>query len=180
MKIAVLVGSLRKDSYNMKIARYIQERYKDDMEFNIVDLGSYPVFNEDLEKNVPENIKKDREDIKSSDGVLIVTPEYNHSIPGGLKNALDWYSRDNFCMMKKPYLLMGASTGSIGTARSQAHLRQVLNAGAFQMYSFPGNEFLFANVQDKLDDDGNIVDEGTLTRLDKRIKEFKNFIDKLS
>lgn len=73
-----------------------------------------------------------------------------------MQNAIDWFSRDDYVVMKKPYLLMGGSDGSIGTARMQSHFRQVLNSGAFQMYGLP-NELLFARIQDNLDDDGNMA-----------------------
>lgn len=175
LNFGIIVGSLREESYNMKVAKYIVKNYSDKANFEIVDIKDFPLFNQDLEDNVPEPVLKARRKVKEKDGIIFVSPEHNHSIPGVMKNALDWFSRDDFVMMKKPYLLMGASDGSIGTARMQGHFRQVLNAGAFQMYSMSNNEFLFARIQDNLDEDGNLNNEGTIERLDKKIDDFITF-----
>lgn len=176
----IIVGSLRKESYNMKIAKYITKRYSDKANFEIVDIKSFPLFNEDLEDDVPESVLQARKKIKEKDGVIIVSPEYNYSIPGVMKNALDWFSRDDYAMMKKPYLLMGASNGSIGTARMQAHIKQILSAGAFQMYSLPYNELLFAKIQEHIDKDGNLTNEGSIERLDKKIDDLIDFTEMIN
>lgn len=175
LNFGILVGSLRKESYNMKIAKYIIKRYGDKANFEIVDIKDFPLFNEDLENKVPQTVLDSRKKLDEKDGIIIVSPEYNYSIPGVMKNALDWFSRDDYVMMKKPYLLMGASNGSIGTARMQAHIKQILSAGAFQMYSLPYNELLFARIQDNIDEDGNLTNEGTIERLDKKINSFIDF-----
>nr|WP_300006298.1 NADPH-dependent FMN reductase [Tissierella sp.] len=175
LNFGILVGSLRKESYNMKLANYLIKRYSDKANMEIVDIKEFPLFNEDLEKDVPEAVLESRRKLKEKDGVIIVSPEYNYSIPGVMKNALDWFSRDDYVMMKKPYLLMGASNGSIGTARMQAHIKQILSAGAFQMYSQPYNELLFARIQDNIDKDGNITNQGSIERLDKKIDDFIDF-----
>ena len=176
INIGILVGSLRKESYNMKIAKYIMKNYSQKANFNLVDIKDFPLFNEDLEDNVPESVLKARREIKEKDAIIIISPEYNHSIPGVIKNALDWFSRDDYAMMKKPYLIMGASSGTIGTTRMQSHIRQVLNSGAFQMYSMPYNEFLFARIQDNIDEEGNLINEGTVKRLNKKIEDFIRFV----
>lgn len=176
MDIGILVGSLRKDSYNMKVARYIKDRYKDLAKFTIVDIGGLTLFNEDLEENLPPAVVELRKEVDQQDGMIFITPEYNYSLSGVLKNALDWLSRDTFPLMKKPYMSMGASSGSIGTTRAQSDLRRILNSGAFKMYSMAGNEFLFANIQDNMDDQGRISNEGTVKRLDRTMEEFLDFV----
>lgn len=175
INFGIIVGSLRKESYNMKVAKYIVRNYSDKATFEIIDIKDFPLFNQDLEDNVPEPVLKARKKVKEKDGIIFVSPEHNHSVPGVMQNALDWFSRDDYVMMKKPYLLMGASDGSIGTTRMQGHIRQVLNSGAFQMYSMPYNEFLFARIQDNMDEDGNLTNEGTIERLDKKIDNFIKF-----
>lgn len=177
IKIGILVGSLRKESYNMKIAKVIAKNYSNQAEFEIVDIKDFPLFNEDLEENVPEAVLKARKQIKEKDGIIIISPEYNYSISGVLKNALDWFSRDDYVMRRKPYILMGASSGSIGTARMHGHLMQVLNSVAFQMYSMSGNEFLFARIQDNMDEEGNITNQKTIERLDRKINDFIKFTE---
>ncbi len=175
-EIGILVGSLRKESYNLKIAKYLIKHYSDKANFEIIDMKNFPLFNEDLEENVPEAVLAARGQIKNKHGIIIISPEYNYSISSVLKNALDWFSRDDFVMRKKPYIMMGASSGTIGTARMQGHLMQVLNSYAFQMYSMSGNEFLFARIQDNMDEDGNITNEGTIKRLNKKIDDFLKFV----
>ena len=180
LNFGILVGTLRKESYNMKIAKYIVKRYGNKANFEIVDIKEFPLFNEDLEDNVPKAILESRKKIKEKDGMIIISPEYNYSIPGVMKNAIDWFSRDDYVMMKKPYLLMGASNGSIGTARMQAHIKQILSAGAFQMYSLPYNELLFARIQDNMDKDGNLTNEDSIKRLDKKIDNFIDFTEMIN
>ncbi len=175
LNFGILVGSLRKESYNMKIAKYIVKRYSDKANFEIIDIKDFPLFNQDLEDDVPKPVLESRKEIKEKDGVIIVSPEHNYSVPGVLQNALDWLSRDDYVMMKKPYLLMGASDGSIGTARMQAHIKQILSAGAFQMYSLPYNELLFARIQDNMDENGDLTNKKSIKKLDKKIYDFIDF-----
>ena len=178
LNFGILVGSLRKESYNMKLAKYIVKRYSDKANFEIVDIKDFPLFNQDLEDDVPKAVLEARKKIKEKDGVIFVSPEHNYSVPGVMQNALDWFSRDDFVMMKKPYLLMGASDGTIGTARMRGHFRQVLNSGAFQMFGMSG-ELLFARIQDNLDEDGNMTNEGSIKRLDRKIEDFIDFTKKI-
>lgn len=175
-KVGIIIGSLRKDSYNRKLGEYIIEKYRKLAEFTEISIEKFPLFNEDLENNIDREVIMAKELIKEQDGVIIISPEYNYSIPGPLKNALDWFSRKDYPLMKKPYLLMGASSGSIGTARCQRDLREVLNSGAFKMYSPPANEFLLARIQDKTDEEGNLIDPETIKRLDKKIESFLDYI----
>ena len=128
MKFVAIVGSLRIDSYNLKFAHVIKERYKADHDIEIIRLNDLPLFNEDIEKEPPSSVLEFKEKIKRADSVIIVTPEYNHSIPGVVKNALDWCSRVDRVLVDKPIMIIGASNGNVGTARCQADIRKVLNA----------------------------------------------------
>lgn len=172
MKIVIIVGSLREKSYNRRIAEFIKLRYEDEHEMEVIRLNDLPVFNEDIEKDPPQTVKEFKEKIKQSDAVLIVSPEYNHSIPGGMKNALDWCSRVDRVFVGKPVMLMGASNGNVGTARSQSELRQVLNAPGLSAMTLPGNHLLVSNVQDHFDEKGNFVDERTIKYMDKVLENF--------
>lgn len=119
-------GSLRKDSYNKALLRAALELLPGNMELEIFDLEGIPGFNQDLELQPPAKIKEFKAKIREADAILIATPEYNYSVPGVLKNAIDWASRpyaDN-AFNGKPVAMMGASIGMIGTARAQYHLRQ--------------------------------------------------------
>lgn len=177
MKIVTIVGSLRKDSYNRKIADFIKERYDDKLnklDIEILSLNDVVLFDEDIEEHPPEGVRIFKEKVKNSDGVLFVTPEYNHSIPGVLKNALDWCSRVERVMLDKPTFIVGASNGNVGTARCQGDLRKVLNCPGLAALTLPGNHVLIEKVQDKFDESGNFTDERTIKYLDKIVD---NYID---
>lgn len=180
MKIVVLVGSLRNNSYNKSLAIHIQERYKDKFESEILPIGELPLFNEDIESTPPKIVKELRKKIQESDGIMIVTPEYNHSVPGVLKNSLDWFSRVETVMVNKPSIIMGASTGKFGTVRCQAHLRLILNSTGVGAINLPGNEIQISNVEDKIDSKGKLIDEPTIKLLDRRMDSFIQWINKIN
>jgi chromate reductase len=126
IKILGFAGSLRKQSYNRAILAAGLEMVPDDASLEIFDLEGIPPFNQDLELQPPDKVKEFKTRIRAADAILIATPEYNYSIPGVLKNAIDWASRpygDN-AFDGKPVAMMGASIGTLGTARAQYHLRQ--------------------------------------------------------
>lgn len=177
MNIAIIVGSLRKESYNRKIAEFLVDRY-DDMNLEIVPIDKLPLFNEDIENDPPQAVTEFKEKIKESDGVIFVTPEYNHSIPGGLKNALDWCSRVDRVLVKKPTFIIGASSGNVGTARCQSHLVQVLNSPGVMSYILPSTHILIPNVQNDFDEKGNFTNERTINYIDKVMTQFVKWIDK--
>ena len=127
-KIAVIVGSLRRESINRKLATALSKLAKPGTEFNFVKIDDVPLFNQDLEPSPPASVTRLKKDIESADGVLIVTPEYNRSIPGVLKNVIDWasrpYGKNSFD--GKPTAAIGTSQGAVGTAAGQQHLRSIL------------------------------------------------------
>lgn len=172
MKIATIVGSISQHSLNMKIAKFMQKRYKEKLTLEIMPLDHVPIFNRDIELTPPEIIRRYREIIKSAEGALFFCPEYNHSIPGVLKNALDWFSRVENVYIGKPAMIVGATPGMLGTIRAQVHLREVLNSGAIAVNLLPQNEVFIANALEKIDEEGNITDEGTLKFLDKTVENF--------
>ncbi len=172
MKIVTIVGSLRKDSFNKKVALFMQDRYKGKLDMEILYLNEIPLFNEDIEKDPPEVVKVFKRKIWESEGILIVSPEYNHSIPGGLKNALDWCSRVDRVMLNKPVFMVGASNGNVGTARMQGQLHQILNAPGLAALTLPGNHVLIPNVQDDFDENGNYINQRTIKYLDKVVDNY--------
>lgn len=179
MKIVTIVGSLRKESYNMHLAKTMQNRYKDKFTIEIADIRSLPHFDQDEENNPPQAVKEFKEVIASADGVFIITPEYNWSIPGVLKNALDWTSRVDKVLIGKPVMALGVTLGQLGTVRAQMHLREVLAAPGVQAKILPpgGNEVLIGAANQKFDEQtGQLVDEGTLSFLDSKVDAFINFV----
>jgi chromate reductase len=111
MKLVAIVGSLRKDSYNRQLANTIQKRYADQFELEILDIGLLPHYNQDEENNPALSVLEFKKKVKEADGVIMITPEYNWSIPGVFKNALDWLSRVDKVLIGKPVMTAGAATG---------------------------------------------------------------------
>src|SRR3954463_6347280 len=161
MKILAIPGSLRKGSYNLSALRAAQQLAPPDVEIEIFDLHGIPPFSEDDEKNPPARVTEFKRKIREADAILFGTPEYNYSIPGVLKNAIDWASRpygDN-SFDGKPAAIMGASVGAIATARAQYHLRQIM----VFLNMFPVNqpEVMIGHAATRFDKDGNLADETT-------------------
>jgi chromate reductase, NAD(P)H dehydrogenase (quinone) len=179
MNIVTIVGSLRKDSYNMQLAHTMQERYKDKLDMIIADIRSLPHFDQDEENHPPQPVKEFKEAISKADGVIMITPEYNWSVPGALKNALDWASRVDKVFIGKPVMAMGATPGMLGTVRAQLHLREILASPGIQAKILPpgGNEVLVGLAHQKFDEQSHrLVDEGTLSFLDSKIDTFIDFV----
>lgn len=161
IRIFAFAGSLRRDSYNKALLRAAAELLPENAEIEIYDLEEIPLFNQDLESHVVEKVKEFKAKIKAADAILIATPEYNYSMPGVLKNALDWASRppgDN-SFDNKPLAIMGASIGSIATARAQYHLRQ--SCVILNMHLLNKPEVMVGMVQDKMDSSGRLTDVKT-------------------
>jgi len=155
-QIAVVVGSLRRDSINRRLALALQKLAPPELEFRHVELGELPLYNMDEEANPPESVKRLKAEIAAAAGVLFVTPEYNRSIPGVLKNALDHGSRPygKSCWQGKPAGVIGTSGGAIGTALAQQHLRNIL---AYLDMPTMGQPEAFIHTKEGLyDADGNI------------------------
>lgn len=176
MKIVALVGSIRKESFNKKLAAFIQKRYQDKADIEILNVEDLPFFNQDDELDPPSIVKEVKSKIRESDGVLIVTPEYNHSVPGVLKNAIDWCSRGERVMVDKPVMIVGSSPGMLGTARAQIHLRQILNSPGIYARTLPGNEVFINSVHEKVDDFGQLNDQPTVQVLDRVTDNFIEWI----
>lgn len=172
MKVVAIVGSISEKSHNKKLAYFLKERYKDKLDIDVMTFEDLPMYNEDIELNPPEIVEELRKRIRDSEGIIFVTPEYNHSIPGVLKNALDWFSRVERVLAGKPSMIVGGSMGFLGTVKAQIHLRQILNSPGIGTINLPGNEVFINGIHQKMDDNGNLTDEPTLGFLDEVVDNF--------
>jgi chromate reductase len=161
MTILGIAGSLRKASFNRGALRAAQHLVPEGVSLEIFDLEGIPPFNQDDEAHPPERVVQFKQRIRAADAILMATPEYNYSIPGVLKNAIDWASRPygDSAWDGKPVALMGASVGALGTARAQYHLRQVFVF--LNMHPLNRPEVMIANASQRFDDKGNLTDEET-------------------
>jgi chromate reductase len=170
VKILGMVGSLRKGSFNKALMRLAMELLPAGAQLEVFDLEGMPLFNQDLEAQPTERVKEFKAKIRAAGAILIATPEYNYSIPGVLKNAIDCASRphgDN-ALEGKPVALMGASVGMLGTARAQYHLRQ--SFVFLNMFPINRPEVMVAFADKKVDEKGNLTDE-TTRKLVKQLLE---------
>ncbi|WP_019587736.1 NADPH-dependent FMN reductase [Deinococcus apachensis] len=165
--VCAIAGSLRRGSYNRALLRAAQEVAPDSLDIRIFDhLGAVPPYNTDVEaEGDPGAVRVLKDAIREADALLIATPEYNHSVPGVLKNAIDWASRPpgHSVLAGKPAAVLGASTGLGGTALAQNALRQVFVFTQNPAMLQP--EFQLARAHEKFDEAGRLTDEGTRTFL---------------
>ena len=161
LRILGISGSLRAGSYNTAALHAAVDLCPDDAEIEICDIGDLPPYNEDVDKQPPDVATRFRDKIRSADAILFSSPEYNYSVPGQLKNAIDWGSRPygQGAWTGKSALIMGCSPGAIGTARMQYHLRQIMVF--LDMYPLNKPEVMINNCASKFDEQGRLTDEKT-------------------
>ena len=171
IKILGIVGSLRKSSYNHFMLKAAQQLVPDGAELELLEIKGIPVFDQDNETMPPSVVVEFKRRIEHADAILFATPEYNYSLPGGLKNAIDWASRPygKSAWAGKPAAIMGASVGSLGTARAQYHLRQVLVAQDMPVVNQP--EVMIANAAHWFDENGTLSDQPTRQLISKLLGE---------
>ncbi len=161
IRILGIAGSLRRESYNRATLRAATELLPAGATIDVFEIDGIPGFNQDEEQNPPAKVVELKQRIREADAILIVTPEYNYSVPGVLKNAIDWASRPygDSAWNGKPAAIMGASVGAMGTARAQYHLRQMF----VFLNMFPVNqpEVMIANASERFDAAGNLTHEPT-------------------
>jgi chromate reductase len=172
-------GSLRKNSYNKALLHAAAKLLPKDAKLEISDLQGIPPFNQDLEKRMPDIVKEFKAKIRAADAILIASPEYNYSMPGVLKNAIDWASRpygDN-SFEGKPVAIMSASTGMLGGSRAQYHLRQVFVT--LDMYPVNKPEVMVPYADDKIDEKGRVTDEETREKVSQLLESLVNLTRRL-
>ncbi len=167
VNILGIAGSLRRGSFNKATLRAAQALAPAGSKIEIFDLDGLPGFNQDEEQDPPPKVSQLKSRVRASDAILLVTPEYNYSIPGVLKNAIDWASRPygDSAWNGKPVAVMGASVGSMGTARAQYHLRQCFVF--LNMYPLNQPEVMITNASERFDAAGNLTDD----KVKERIRE---------
>ena len=177
-KIAVLVGSLRKDSYNRKIANELIRLSQGNLEMEIVEIGNLPLYNEDLDQNPPQEWTDFRAKVKASEGVLFVSPEYNRTLPGALKNAIDVGSRPygSSVWQSKPGAVVTASPSSLGAFGANHNIRQAVVFLDVFMMAQP--EAYIGNAAEIFKEDGTTVVEATEKFLKGFVEAYQKWVEK--
>ena len=179
-KVAIIVGSIRKDSINLKLAKALVKLAPSDFDCDFVRIDDLPLYNQDLDQSPPESVSRAKLQVTAANALLFVTPEHNRSLPTALKNVLDWVSRPygKNLWAGKPAGIAGASIGAIGTAVAQAHLRSVL--GYLDVPTLGQPEVYIHFSQGLVDEDGNITNESTKSFLQNFVKCYAEWISKYS
>ncbi len=177
--ITVIVGSLRKDSFNRKLALALDKLEHPKLKLSLLKLDDIPLYNQDLDDNLPTSVVRLKKEIAAADAVLFVTPEYNRSIPGVLKNIIDWGTRPagQNVWSGKPMAAIGTSPGAIGTAVAQSHLRSIMVAINGLYFGQP--EIYLVYKDGLIDDQFTITQENTRNFLQKFLDRFAIEIEKI-
>lgn len=178
--VAILVGSNRKHSLNVRLARAIENNAPASLRFNWVKMDDLPFYNADLENERPASVQRFVSEINAADAVCFVTPEYNRSIPAVVKNAIDWGSKpaDQNVWHDKTIAMAGTSPGSIGTALAQQHLRQILSI--LNGIVMPGEVYITFKSPDLIDEGGNVTDDRVRGFIAAFVQRFANLIERLA
>ena len=173
-KYIAISGSLRMNSFNTRLIKATQELAPVGVEIEIADISLFPLYNTDLETEFPEAVQELKNKIEKADGIIISTPEYNRSISGALKNAIDWISRPwgKNSFAGKPILILGASVGAIGTAVAQSHLKQIMVYLDGHVIGQP--EVYIGTAQDKFSAEGVLIDEVIREHIKKALEVLVN------
>lgn len=179
MKFVGIVGSIAEQSYNKMLLAYIAKHYQELAEIEILDIKDVPIFNESDDQTETPVIQNLVKKIKAADGVILATPEHNHTTTAAMKNVLEWLSFKVHPFQDKPVLIVGASYFSQGSSRAQLSLRQILDSPGVNALVMPGNEFLLGNVKEAFDAQGNLKDQGTVDFLESVLAKFCEWVQVL-
>ena len=154
----------------------MKNHFGDKAEIELMEIDGLPLFNKPADKKIPAQAAAMAEKIEASDGVIISTPEYDHAVPAALVNALHWLSYGVFPFVDKPVMITGASYGTLGSARAQAQLRQILDSPEIQARIMPSSEYLLAHSLNAFDEAGNLQHADDVEKLDGLFADFEQFI----
>lgn len=180
MKFVAIVGSNAEQSYNRMLLQFMQRQFKIKCEIELLEIKDVPMFNQDDDQSDCFAVRYLNNKITRADGVIIATPEHNHTITPALKSTLEWLSFKLHPLENKPVMIVGASYYDQGTSRAQVHLRKILEAPGVNAYTLPGNEFLLGKAKEAFDVNGNITNEGTVSFLETCLDNFIKYVGVVS
>ncbi len=177
MKFVGIVGSNADQSYNRMLLQFMQRHYKIKCEIEVLEIKDVPMFNQDEDQSDNFALRYLYNKITRADGVIIATPEHNHTITPALKSTLEWLSfGDLHPFENKPIMIVGASYYDQGTSRAQVHLRKILEAPGVNAYAMPGNEFLLGKAKEAFDNKGDIINPSTVDFLGSCLDNFIKYV----
>ncbi|ARW12927.1 NAD(P)H-dependent oxidoreductase [Lactiplantibacillus plantarum] len=176
MKLVGIAGSIEDKSYNRLLLKFIANHFSDMVDIEILDIQDVPMFNQSDDQTEGEAVQYLKRKIMQADGVIIATPEHNHTITAALKSVIEWLSFKIHPMSGKPVLIVGASYYDQGSSRAQLNLRQILESPGVDAVVMPGNEFLLGEVKQAFDDQNNLKDARTVSFLQETLGKFLKFV----
>lgn len=176
MNLVGIVGTNSERSTNRKLLRFMAEHFAPQAVIEVLEIKDLPAFDEPENKTAPAAVTAFSKKIAAADGVIIATPEYNHTIPAPLASALEWIAYTSRVLVNKPVMIVGCSLGALGTSRAQAHLRQILDAPELKARVMPGTEFFLGHSEHVLDDDFNLNNPEKVAELEEHFTEFQDFV----
>lgn len=177
MNLIAIVGTNSARSTNRKLLKFIKTHFTEQASIKLVEIDDIPAFNEPSDRQAPTQVQILSDKILSEDGVIISTPEYDQSIPAVLKSVLEWLSYTTQPLIDKPVLITGASLGSLGSSRAQAHLKQILDAPEIKARIMPSAEFLLAHSGQAFDNEGQLTNSEKVAELETIFAEFIQFVE---
>lgn len=180
MKFVAIVGTNSDRSTNRQLLHFMANHFAHQAEIEVVEIKGVPVFTQPEDRVAPESVQVISQKIAEADGVIISTPEYDHSITAALKALLEWISYTDQALMDKGVMIVGGSLGSLGTSRAQSHLRQILDSPELKARVMPGTEYYLSNSGQAFDKDGQLVYPEKVTQLENHFTEFTGFVEILT
>ena len=175
-KLLGIVGTNSNNSTNRKLLQYMETHFSDKADIQLVEIKELPMFVKDKSIELPESVKELSDKVEQADGVIISTPEYDHSVPAALMNALSWLSFKTHPFVDKPVMVVGASYGTLGSSRAQMHARQILDSPELKARIMPSSEFLLDHSLQAFDEQGQLISKEKIELLEGLFSDFLTFV----
>lgn len=176
-KLLGIVGTNSDNSTNRKLLQYMETHFSEKAKIELVEIKDLPMFVKDKSIELPESVKELSDKVEQADGVIISTPEYDHSVPAALMNALSWLSFKTHPFVDKPVMVVGASYGTLGSSRAQMHARQILDSPELKARIMPSSEYLLDHSLQAFDEQGQLISKEKIELLDGLFSDFLTFVE---
>lgn len=176
-KLLGIVGTNSDNSTNRKLLQYMETHFSEKAEIELVEIKDLPMFVKDKSIELPESVKELSDKVEQADGVIISTPEYDHSVPAALMNALSWLSFKTHPFVDKPVMVVGASYGTLGSSRAQMHARQILDSPELKARIMPSSEYLLDHSLQAFDEQGQLISKEKIELLEGLFSDFLTFVE---
>lgn len=176
-KLIALVGTNSDQSTNRQLLQFMSKHFASEAEIEVLEIKDFPMFNKPKDMALPQIAIDMAQKIEAADGVIISTPEYDHAVPASLMNALSWLSYGIFPFVDKPVMITGASYGTLGSSRAQAHLRHILDSPELKARIMPSSEYLLSHSLQAFNEEGNLISAEKTEKLENLFEDFLLFVD---